>query len=148
MVIGIECELSINSKDFYRFFNGINMELFSLVIVEEDFYAENNESVWPDKINGEIFIEKLKNEHPVVIFLNCQAFLNGCKHKKPVDDYKSFVESECVFAFFVIDYKYIEIYAKSELLLKRFVSNAEYLGCEAIVYKTKDNDSRTKFCVF
>lgn len=148
MVIGIECEFKTNSSNFYQFFNGIDMGAFSLVLVEEDFYEGNNDTVWPEKINGEEFINRLKREHPVVIFLNCQAFFNDFKCEIAVDDYKTFVKSECEFVLFVIDCNYIEIYAKNDELLKQFIKNAEHLGCEEIIYKTEENDSRTVFRVF
>jgi len=116
---------------------GISMcELFSVALNETRF----DESYY----NGNDFYEMVYQETPgyYLSLADIKAFPSK-KSIIKITTLEEYLNSECQIALFIIDSKYIDIYAKDIKTLQQIDKNAQNKGYAEIECFTKETDPRT-----
>lgn len=101
------------------------------------------------KICGKEFQQKVFSDPEYSIFsVVFKGFPKGSRFPI-IDDYDDFANSDCQVIILIADYDRIDIYAKNMAVLRRIYDNAEKSDkVKLLIYKTDENDCRTKMTVW
>ncbi len=80
--------------------------------------------------------------------LDIQIYPPEVREPQPIEHYEEFPDSPCKCVFLPFDSAYFEIYVKDGALLQKLYDRLAALGAENLIFKTDENDGRTRLSVY
>ena len=148
MIRGLTFKISQEiANPLFSIFAGINTEIFSW------FCVPDQEEVWNGKQNAPFFqkpdytgkeFSNLIKQDCYIVFLKLQAYPLKSKYCN-IYTYEEFLKSNCQLLLLVYDCEFVEIYCKSENILKNLYDNAVNQRFCDVIFITDLNNNRSKF---
>lgn len=118
-----------------------------------DWYSSSDEIIEGDKnlylpshLTSAHFSKLLGKDDYLVVFSKLEGMKKGAKYVD-IKTYNQFLKSECEVIILITDSIDIDIYAKEEMLLKKFLDNARKIG-DKVLPLTIESDIRTEMKAF
>lgn len=112
-------------------------------IIENEVLDSKGNDLFFKTIYDDESFKRIVDQVHYPIFLKICLFNDDKKNK--IDTYEDFENGECNLLLIVTDCEYVEIYAKSEELLKQIEANAKRANCFDIRYIEKNTITRKFF---
>lgn len=148
-IIGIEFYFeTFYEKIIYDLLKNVDFKDFYWNVCEQEIYYENDEDKeLPQFMKNEELEKEINGDsNYYVFFLNIRGYKKNIDLKQ-IESYRDFLESNCDLILLFVDNSYVEIYSKSDVILKQIIKNCEDKNIKWHE-KTPDNDGRTTMYVF
>lgn len=152
-MIGITFELRREYDSFLsKIFSGLEIDKYVWTISDEeilhmdasgDIVSALFES---ETMEGPSFRKCIEMDQYLLIFADIKAFRPG-EATADVSTFDDFVNSACQLALFCTDVTNIEVYCKSETMLRTIIQNCKQFGFSNVEVLTLDDRIRTSFRV-
>ncbi len=152
MIRGLQFKINNDWNNYlYLILKSINIKKYVWKIRESEIICKQADAFQPlfqqNIIKGESFLKRIMLENYYIVNANIQAFFNDIALVEEIETYEDFLKSDCQLILFCSDSIYVEIYCKSEGILRAMYQTCSNYHFSGLSFITEANDTRKNFYV-
>lgn len=146
-MIGIRFEIPNDYGKYLKdIFEGLNTSNYYWQIDDTEIMTFNQNYLFDKNIyNDKEFSSKIKENNYYIIFADIKCIKT--KKKVIINNYDSFLKSDCEILLLVVDSSYVDLYVKSKLYMDLIKSNVERNDYKNVEYIYNDDNPRNIFTI-